>query len=222
MVVTVISDLKKLSSIPIKFDKTFIMLLVILPIINLTTGGVVLGVYTLVAIPMLFSFVMLHEYGHCWAAHKFNYQVHEIKLWALGGMATLDERLAYATPKEEILVAVAGPAVNFILAFVAWLLAFLVGGNNFLHYVVAVNLVLGVFNLIPAFPMDGGRIFRGILYHFLWDKDRATKISAQVGILFSVGFFILGFVATNIMMMMIFVWVGMICYSILSGKSTIS
>jgi Zn-dependent protease len=216
-----ISDLKKLAKIPLKFDISFFLLLIFLPIAQFAMGGTILGLPTLAALPMLFLFVLLHEYGHCWAAHKLRFRVHSIKLWALGGLATLDERLIYATPKEEILIAIAGPAVNFIFGLLAWAISFFVGGNEFLQYIMAVNIILGVFNLIPAFPMDGGRIFRGIMHHFLWDKDRATKISAQVGVGFSIGFFILGITLSSFMLMIIFGWVGMICYSILRNENTI-
>lgn len=216
-----LSDLKKLSKIPIKFDISFFILLVFLPISQALWGGTILGLSTLAALPLLFIFVLLHEYGHCWAAHRCGYSVESIKLWALGGLASLDSRLIYATSREEIFIAFAGPTVNFAIALFGCLIAFSVGGNDVIHYVVAANIVLGIFNLIPAFPMDGGRIFRGCLYYFLKDKDKATKISAQVGIFFSVGFFIFGLATSSFMLMMIFGWVGMICYSILRSENTI-
>jgi len=212
-----ISDLKKLAEIPLKFEVSFFLVLVFLPLLH---GGPVLGISAFLALPLLFLFVLLHEYGHSWAAHKFNYRVYSIRMWALGGLATLDERLCYASAKEEVLIAIAGPLVNFILALLAWLATLVVGPNIVLLYIVAVNIVLGVFNLIPAFPMDGGRILRGCLLYFL-GRDRATTISAQVGIVFSIGFFILGLATGSFMLMIIFGWIGMICYSILQNKSTI-
>jgi Zn-dependent protease len=215
--VNILSDLRKLAAIPVKLDKSFFILLIFIPFLF---GTSLFGINGLVALPMLFFFVLLHEYGHCWAAQKFRYTVSEIRLGALGGVATLED-IQHASPKEEILVSIAGPAVNFIFALLSWIAIFLLGAKALLVAILAMNLVLGIFNLIPAFPMDGGRILRAIIYHFTADKRFATRISAKVGLVISIAFFILGLSSQNFMLMMIFGWIGMICYQMLKHEDQI-
>lgn len=218
-----IEDLKKLAAIPVKFDISFFLLLLLLPLSNFLIGGTILGLSTLVVLPTMFLFALLHEYGHCWAAHRCGVGVESIKLWALGGLATLDgESFDSVAPLDEVFIAFAGPLVNLLISLIAGIFVFIVGAHVFLAYIIAINQLLAIFNLIPAFPMDGGRILRGSLYYFLKDKERATRISAKIGILMSITFFFLGLYMASILLMMIFGWVGMICYSILQDKNTIA
>jgi len=214
--------LKKLAAIPVKLDISFYLLLLLLPLSNYLIGGTVLGLSTLVVLPTVFLFALLHEYGHCWAAQKCGIRVIQIKLWCLGGLATLEgEAFEKAPPLDEIFIAFAGPLVNLLISLLAGIVALAWEPNTFLAYVIAINQILAIFNLIPAFPMDGGRILRGSLHYFLKDRDRATNISAKIGIFISVGFFFFGLYTLSFLMMMIFGWIGMICYSILQDKNTI-
>ena len=217
-----IADLKKLIAIPLEIDISFFLLLFFLPISNYFIGGTILGLSTLAVLPTVFLFALLHEYGHCWAAHRCGIGVISIKLWCLGGLATLEDTFEIAPPMNEIFIAFAGPLVNLIISLIAGIAALIFGANIFLAYIIAVNQVLAIFNLIPAFPMDGGRILRGLLHYFLDDREKATLISAKIGVLMSIGFLSVGFYSGNILLMMIFGWVGMICYSILQDKSTIA
>lgn len=126
---------------------------------------------------VLFGLVLLHELGHSVVAKHYGITVSHITLWPLGGVAWMEE--IPEDPKIEGLIAIAGPAVNFALALCA-LPVLLFTGNPFVAYFIYVNIALGGFNLIPAFPMDGGRILRSLLglkYEWL----QATEIAVRVG-----------------------------------------
>jgi len=134
----------------------------------------------------LFGCVVLHELGHALMARRFGIETLDITLYPIGGVARL-QRMPRA-PGAELLIALAGPAVNF--AIVAGLLGLEllgIGGMEsdsslgvFLASLMVVNLILGVFNLIPAFPMDGGRVLRALLSGWL-GRVRATTIAATIG-----------------------------------------
>jgi Zn-dependent protease len=133
-----------------------------------------------------FGCVFLHELGHALTARRFGIQTLDITLYPIGGVARL-QRMPRA-PGAELLIALAGPAVN--LTIVAALmgvqaLTLGVGGidtwlSAMLSGLIGVNLVLGLFNLIPAFPMDGGRVLRAFLCGWL-GRAQATSIAATVG-----------------------------------------
>jgi Zn-dependent protease len=141
----------------------------------------------------VFGCVLLHELGHALMARQFGIRTRDITLYMIGGVARL-ERMPKAAG-AELLIALAGPAVNF--AIVAALLpVVMLGGADlaststlmlFLEEVLVVNLGLGLFNLIPAFPMDGGRVLRALLSTWL-GRVRATIIAARVGRMLAVCF----------------------------------
>ncbi len=134
----------------------------------------------------LFGCVVLHELGHALMARRFGIETLDITLYPIGGVARL--RRMPRAPGAELLIALAGPAVNF--AIVAGLLGLEllgIGGlesdlqlGGFLASLMLVNLVLGLFNLIPAFPMDGGRVLRALLTGWV-GRVRATTIAATIG-----------------------------------------
>ena len=163
--------------------------------------GVVDMVWSVLFVLAVFLCVTLHEYGHALAARRYGIQTKDITLLPIGGLAKLES--IPEKPKEELVVAIAGPLVN--VAIVILLVPVLaltgfegvlsvanVGKSNFLLMLAAVNVSLVVFNLIPAFPMDGGRIFRALLA-FKFERAKATRIAATVGQVLAVGFIILGF-----------------------------
>ena len=126
---------------------------------------------------VLFGCVLLHELGHSVVAQSFGVRVVDITLWPLGGMARMTA--IPESSKIEALIAVAGPMVNFVLAAIALVLA-LTFHSPHLWLALFVNLAMGVFNLVPAFPMDGGRVLRAFLGR-RGDWVGATRAAVRVG-----------------------------------------
>lgn len=162
----------------------------------------------------LFLCVVAHEYGHALMARRYGIPTPDITVLPIGGLARLarmPER-----PSAEIAVALAGPAVN--VAIWAVLTAFGAsadtgmffgyGGASFLGSLSAVNLFLVLFNMIPAFPMDGGRVLRAVLA-LRFDRLRATKIAAGAGQALAVGFAVWGVTSGNPLLVLIAVFVFM-------------
>ena len=141
-------------------------------------------------IALVYSCVVLHEFGHALTAQKLGIQVQHIVLLPFGGMALLGRMPR--SPRAELLITAAGPAVNFVIAGLAFTL---LGGwpadladdslpttrwHDFLELLMLINLYLGCFNLLPAFPMDGGRVLRALLAYKL-DYLRATRWALNIG-----------------------------------------
>lgn len=177
-------------------------------------GRVVGGVVFVLAI---FGCVLLHEFGHALTAKRFGVRTRDITLLPIGGVARL-ERMP-TNPWHEFWITVAGPAVNVVIA-VALGAALLIAGismrmesdlmsGGFLVRLMWVNVLLVVFNMLPAFPMDGGRILRSVLAMRL-DYALATEIAARVGQAMAILFGLLGLFAGNVFLMLIalFVFLG--------------
>lgn len=129
----------------------------------------------------VFASVVAHELGHALTARSFGLATRQILLLPIGGVAQIEG--AHMPPREETLVALAGPAVSFLLAGLFFALATLTGDlapDNILGLLAWANAGLGLFNLLPAFPMDGGRVFRALLSARMGPL-RATEIAAAVG-----------------------------------------
>ena len=170
--------LGRFAGIDVFIHATFLLVFMFAP--GLFEGGAeaVRGIMLIVSV---FGCVLLHEFGHALMARRFGIETADITLYPIGGVARL-RRLPRA-PGAELLIALAGPAVNF--AIVAALVGLAgVGvidlGLPMLGSLLVINLMLGVFNLMPAFPMDGGRVLRAVLSGFM-GRGRATTIAAGVG-----------------------------------------
>jgi Zn-dependent protease/predicted transcriptional regulator len=176
---------------------------------------------------ILFGIVVLHELGHAITARRFGVQTRDITLLPIGGVARLDR--IPENPKQELLIALAGPAVNVCLAL--FFFAVIGGGNelarlahfewpagSFLPSLMWVNVGLAVFNLVPAFPMDGGRVLRALLATRV-SYVRATSIAARIGKLMALVFGFVGmasffgrplgpFSNPFLVLIGVFVWLG--------------
>ena len=137
---------------------------------------------------LIFLCVLLHEFGHAFAARRCGIRTPDITLFPFGGVARI-ERMP-ENPRQEIFIALAGPAVNVVIAGVLWIALAISGrivrpdhlgiAGSLAIEVLSVNVMLLLFNLIPAFPMDGGRVLRAALTMKL-GHARATRIAAQIG-----------------------------------------
>ncbi|MDF1774502.1 MAG: site-2 protease family protein [Rhizobiaceae bacterium] len=137
----------------------------------------------------LFASLVLHELAHSLVARQFGLAVGGITLFVFGGVAELEHEPR--SPKSEFCIAIAGPLMSFALSALAFFLLSVVkrdGVSNSLDAVLAylglINLVLAIFNLVPAFPLDGGRVLRAILWHFKKDLLWATRIASGFGTAF--------------------------------------
>ena len=154
----------------------------------------------------LFFCVLLHEYGHALTARRFGIGTRRITLLPIGGVALLEgmpER-----PREEILIALGGPAVNLVIAagVSLWIVAGLPDGHGFAQTMLRANLLLAGFNLLPAFPMDGGRVLRSVFW-FWQPLPRATWTAAWIGRAVAVGLALHGASHNPILVLIaVFVW----------------
>ena len=147
----------------------------------------------LVAATLLFSSVLVHEMSHCVVARRGGREIRGITLFLLGGISDLNEE--FVSPGREFWVAIAGPAASFGIAGIA-LVGFMVVDvpyvSAILGYLVIMNIVLGGFNLFPAFPMDGGRILRAIIWRTTGSVSRADKLASRSGNLAGLGLILTG------------------------------
>lgn len=196
---------------------TFLALLAFFALRDGMSLGAAAGAAQLAWMVALFGFVVLHEYGHALAARYFGIGTQDITLYPIGGVARLDS--IPRSPGAELIVAAAGPFVNIALAFGFALYhtvsagtggsAFGASGELTLPLQLAVvNLGLGLFNLVPAFPMDGGRILRALLATG-GNRVRATVWAARVGRVLALGFVVAGLFGNPMLMLLgAFVWFG--------------
>lgn len=164
----------------------------------------------------LFGCVLLHEYGHALAARRYGIGTRDITLLPIGGLARL-ERMP-EKPLQELVVALAGPAVNVVIAIALFIglwagghapvSAVSVTGGNLLERLLVANVFLVLFNLLPAFPMDGGRVLRSLLALKL-NPVRATRIAARIGKGMAVLFGFAGLFGNPMLLLIaLFVWIG--------------
>src|SRR5687768_3899104 len=216
-----------ISGIALYLHATFLLLLAWVGVGEYQRSGSVSSAAAgLAFVVAVFFTVILHELGHALTARRYGIATRDITLLPIGGVARL-ERMP-REPRQELLVALAGPAVNVALAAVLYLALIAirgagaptadaltlddsVGGGSLLARLIAVNVWLALFNLIPAFPMDGGRVLRALLAMRSRNYARATETAARVGRFFALLFGLIGlFVVGNpfLVFIALFVWLG--------------
>jgi len=210
--------LGKLLGIDVYLHFTFLLLLVFLGFVYWrATQNVEAALRGVAFIVALFGCVVLHELGHALMARRYGIQTRDITLLPIGGIARLEKMPE--KPMQEFWVALAGPAVNVVIATLlfGWLAAtggftpveeISVTGGSFWQRLMVLNLFLVAFNLLPAFPMDGGRVLRALLAMRL-GRRRATAIAANVGQGMAILFGIVGFFYNPFLIFIaIFVYLG--------------
>jgi len=210
-------QLARIGGIDLKIHATFFLLLAWFGMAYYADGGFGAMMVGLSFILLLFVCVVLHEFGHALAARAYGIRTPDITLLPIGGVARL-ERMP-EKPWQELVVALAGPAVNVVIAFALYIVIgrgfhlgdiALVdrGGGELLSKLLAINVILVVFNLLPAFPMDGGRVLRALLATRL-KRGRATRIAAGIGQAVAVIFGLLGLFGNPMLLFVaVFVFFG--------------
>ncbi len=199
--------------VPIRFHFTFVLLLVFLIFVGV--GGKQSGATTALYVVALFGSVLVHEICHALVAKLYGLQTHEIVMFPIGGVSRLEKQ---PKGKQELFIALAGPGINLIIG-----LALLAAQRDFLpleklavptdanlvERIALGNLLLGLFNLLPAYPMDGGRILRSIIA-LRKPEDEATQIAASAGRFLAIAMGLFGLLSQNFVLIFValFVYLG--------------
>ena len=207
----------RIFGIPIYLHWTFLILILWLAIGQILEGASTREAVSGLVFPLaMFGCVVLHELGHALAARRFGVLTRDITLLPIGGVARLEKMPE--KPWEELLVAIAGPLVNVVIALILYGLGtrvafdskdsqMLVSGS-LASRLLMVNIFLVLFNLIPAFPMDGGRVLRASLALGM-DYGKATRIAAGVGQFLAIVFAFIGLQYNPFLILIaLFVWIG--------------
>jgi stage IV sporulation protein FB len=198
--------------IPVRVHATFPLILVLYAAVAGWAGSWTDALRAVALVLAVFTCVVLHEFGHSLQVRRYGVKVRDIVLFPIGGVARAES--IPENPRHEIAVAIAGPVVNFVIAGLLFGALAVAGtpphGEGFFVDLAWVNLVLGVFNLVPAFPMDGGRILRGAL-SLRMPYLSATRRARDVGQLLALVFLAAAFVDASFVMLAViaaFVFVG--------------
>ncbi len=206
----------RLFHVPVRLHFTFVLLLIFLVVMGLGSrqSNLMFAVY----IVALFASVLLHELGHAWVGNRYGIRTLEIVMFPIGGVARLERN---PKPREELWIALAGPLVNLLLA--AGMLGYLYWHNRFAHLTEVMaptdanlieriafgNLILAGFNLLPAFPMDGGRVLRAVLARFR-PEAQATRMAVAAGRMLAISMGLYGLLSSQPMLVFVafFVYLG--------------
>lgn len=206
----------RIAGVPVRFHFTFLLLLVFLVVVGAGSGST--GWSYVLYVLALFGSVLLHELGHAIVSRRYGIRTLEIVMFPIGGVARLERN---PRPREELWISIAGPAVNFVIAgAIVGTLAQLGGLPSLASLedpaaatlwvkIAGGNLVLAIFNLLPAFPMDGGRILRSLLA-LRRPEEEATRIAAAAGRFLAIALGLYGLLSMNFLLVFIafFVYLG--------------
>ncbi len=208
----------------VKIHITFLLFLIWIAASAWARGGWSAALDSTLFILLLFLCVVLHEFGHILAARRYGIQSPQVTLLPIGGVASM-QRLP-SDPRQELVVALAGPAVNLVIGLaLALALGSVQPGQladidnphlSLMGRLAAANIFLVVFNLIPAFPMDGGRVLHALLAMRL-GGDRATEIAAKIGQAFALGLGFLGLFGNPLLL-----FIAIFVYMAAAGEAQIS
>ncbi|MBL8231848.1 MAG: site-2 protease family protein [Bryobacterales bacterium] len=205
----------RLFGVPVRFHFTFVLFVIFLGVVGLEgPSGAKAAIYVLA----LFGSVLLHELGHALVSRRYGIRTVEIVMFPIGGVAKLERN---PKPSEELWIALAGPAVNVVIAAaliaiaagihgsVDWVKVFAPQGGNLLGQIATGNVALAIFNLLPAFPMDGGRVLRSMLA-LKYGEARATELAAKAGRFLAICMGLYGLLSASYMLIFIafFVYLG--------------
>lgn len=208
--------------IPVELHISFLLLMLFIYIIAFLG---IISVYIAFLITLLFVTVVVHELSHSYVAKRYGVKVGKIVLLPIGGVSAMEE--IPKDPDQELKIAAAGPLANILIALACFIGLLIIGGvgsltfnsffisntpsvdlSLFLANFLGVNLVLGLFNLLPAFPMDGGRVLRAFFAKRM-SYTKATKAAASVGKQFAILMVILGIFFNFILILIaIFIYLG--------------
>ncbi|MEE2779452.1 MAG: site-2 protease family protein [Myxococcota bacterium] len=175
--------------IPIRAHATLLLVLGILAALFGSEGGDAAGwLEAGLFVVILFGSVLVHELGHALVARRCGVETREIILLPIGGVAILADQPR--RPFDELIIAIAGPLTSLVLALIGMILATITESEIF-HFLFVLNMVLGLFNMLPAFPMDGGRVLRAMM-SMRMGFDRGTRVAAIIGRVMAVGLIIAG------------------------------
>jgi len=186
-----------LFGIPIKVHFTFILLLIFIALSPRKDAGTLTGLIGVITVILIFACVLIHELVHSIIAKALKIDVKDIILLPIGGVSSIKD--LSKDPNNEIWIAIGGPIISGVLSFIFYFMAKVItphssmdfAHGNLLVTLFWVNLILALFNIIPAFPMDGGRVLRGILARKM-DHLRATRIAVSIGRYFAILLFFVG------------------------------
>lgn len=207
--------LGRLWGVDVYLHSTFLIFLAFLAMIQ---PGISAAIDIVILTCAVFACVLLHEFGHVRMAARYGVGTKDVTLLPIGGVARLDRMPS--RPMEEFWVAVAGPAVNLAIAAVLYVILWMQGSpipglsgeayasGSLLQSLFAINISLILFNMLPAFPMDGGRVLRALLAMSM-DYFKATQIASRVAKVMAAGFVIAGIFGNPLLAVIgIFVWMG--------------
>jgi Zn-dependent protease len=217
--------------IPIELHISFLALMLIIYFIAILNIIPSINVLTAVLITLIFVTVVLHELSHSYFAKRYGIKIERIVLLPIGGVSEMEE--IPEDPAQELRIALAGPVANLVIAAFSFLILLIFKSSlstvllGALYYFIVVNLLLGLFNLLPAFPMDGGRILRAFLAERM-SFIKATKTAATIGKQLAIIMAIIGvFFNFFLILIAIFVYFGAeseyksILVSTLLGEDTV-
>ena len=224
-------SLGKIFGIPIKvhYSWTFIFIIISLSLatayLPVNFPGWSTGTYWAIGLLgslLLFASVLVHELSHSIVAIQRGHKVRSITLFLLGGVSQIEEEAA--RPKEEFLIAIVGPITSFLLSAIFWGLYFVVSPINsqieaLTLYLGTVNLFLGAFNLIPAFPLDGGRVLRSIIWSISGSETRGNKVATNMGVAIGIAFIVLGILLSIYTRSITGLWLSIIGWFLQSAAS---